>query len=749
MQNQKITPMLTPPKYISHVRKDTDGNIVAYQSNEEHSRGVAELAARFASEFGMGDFGRLMGLLHDKGKEKDEFQNYIRFQNELTDKKTYTQEGKAHAYVGGLLAKSGFGPISPLIANPIMGHHRGLYDYGDLENETRREVPKEISSIDMKGVPLHFPEWMNPRVLQPKDFHHVERMLFSCLVDADYLDTERFMQPAQHQLRGGKATLADLLPMLEDKLHSFGEPQTEVNCIRAEIQQYCRESALYAPDFYSLTVPTGGGKTLSSLLWALLHAVRYGKRRIIIAIPYTSIIVQTAAILRRIFGAENVLEHHSNIALNEHDESETAEKLELATENWDYPIIVTTNVQLFESMFSHKSSDCRKLHNIANSVLIHDEVQTLPTDFLQPIVDALDTYHRIFGVSVLFTTASQPVLEGEHQGTNPSVTLKGLKSIKEIVPPHAVLHDRLRRVELDIDDTPRTYDEVAERLMQHDRVLCIVNTRRDAKEIFDRLPDEGIRIHLSRMMCPAHLSAKIQEMKDALADPHNRIVRVVSTQLVEAGVDIDFPVVYRQEAGLDSILQAAGRCNREGKHSLCTTHVFSLAAEHPLPKGYISQCNNARLNMIGQYDWFSPKAMNSYFIQLYSRIRDFDAKKMSEYLYTPYVIKNGRQIYNLQPETAAQEFQLIDDSTASVVVNWKNSVSLIEKLKKEGPSYALIRELSQYSVNLHQYNLKQMLAEGIVEEVIAGIYVAAGSNQYNAAVGLLTENQWLEETLII
>lgn len=728
------------PKFIAHIRKDSDDNIVAFQSNEEHSRSVAELAERFANEFGMGDFGRIMGLLHDKGKEKDEFQNYIRFQNGLTDKKAYTQEGKAHAYVGGVLAKMVFGQIFPLIANPIMGHHRGLYDYLALEDESKREVPGEVSPVEAAGFSLHFPEWMSPRILQPKDFHHVERMLFSCLVDADYLDTEHFMQPTQYQLRGGKATLIELLPQLEAYLQGFGEPHTDVNRIRAEIQQYCRESAEDISGFYSLTVPTGGGKTLSSLLWAMLHAVRHNKKRIIIAIPYTSIIVQTAAILRNIFGVENILEHHSNITLNEHDESATVIKLKLATENWDYPIIVTTNVQLFESMFSNKSSDCRKLHNIANSVLILDEVQTLPTDFLQPIVDTLDTYQRIFGVSVLFTTASQPVLEGEHQGTNPSVTLKGLKSIKEIVPPHANLHDRLRRVALDIDDAPRTYDEVAEHLMQHDRVLCIVNTRRDAKEIFDRLPDEGISIHLSRMMCPAHLSAKIQEMKDALANSGNRIVRVVSTQLIEAGVDIDFPEVYRQEAGLDSILQAAGRCNREGKLPLCTTHVFSLAAEHPLPKGFITQCNNARLNMIGECDWFSPEAMTDYFRQLYSRIQSFDKKDMEYYLYN---------MHGLMFEKAAQEFQLIDNSTVPVIVNWKNSLSLVEKLKSDGPSYTLMRELSQFSVNLHQYNLDQMIADGIIEEVIAGIYVAAGNNQYNAEVGLLTENQWLEETLII
>lgn len=416
------------------------------------------------------------------------------------------------------------------------------------------------------------------------------------------------------------------------------------------------------------------------------------------------------------------------------------EQLKLATENWDYPIIVTTNVQLFESMMASHSSDCRKLHNIVNSVLILDEVQTLPTGFLQPIVDSLDTYQRLFGVSVLFTTASQPVLEGSHLGTNPNVSFNGLSSITSIVPSEINLHDRLRRVNLDIDQTPITYDDIAVQLSLHNRVLCIVNTRRDAKEIFDRLPDEGIKIHLSRMMCPAHLSAKIQDMKEALKKSDNTIIRVVSTQLIEAGVDIDFPVVYRQEAGLDSILQAAGRCNREGKLELSTTHVFSLSAEHPLPRGFISQCNNARLNMVGEYDWFSPLAMNDYFIQLYSRIQNFDKKDMKYHLYN---------VRELMMESAAREFRLIDEDTISVIVNWEGSLTLVEQLKKEGPSYRLIKQLSQYSVNLRKHDFDEMKGNGLIDEIISGFYVTIGINQYNNNVGLLTENHWLEETYIV
>lgn len=723
------------PRYISHIKTDADGTL-SFQSNEDHSQGVASLAQEFAAEFGMGDWGRILGLLHDKGKEKSEFQNYIRYENHLTTDRRFSQEGKAHAYVGGLIAKAqyaGFG--YSLIGNPIMGHHRGLYDYTDLENEEAKAIPPEVSMPDLEKVAL--PSWFRPGNLQPKDFHHIERMLYSCLVDADFLDTERFMQPEQYGKRGSKTPLADLLANLDRYLSQFGEPTTEVNKIRAEVQRACRDKADGAPGFYSLTVPTGGGKTLSSLVWALKHAVKHGKRRIVIAIPYTSIIVQTAAILRSIFGEENVLEHHSNVTIDENNPGRYAEQLKLATENWDYPIIVTTNVQLFESMMASHASDCRKLHNLCNSVLILDEVQTLPTDFLQPIVDTLDTYQRLFGLSVLFTTASQPVLEGEHQGVNPRTMLHGLSHIEEIVPPGANLHDRLRRVQLDIDDTPKSYDEVARQLAQHDRVLCIVNTRRDAKELFAKLPQEGVRIHLSRMMCPKHVSQQIERMKEALKDPANKVVRVVSTQLVEAGVDIDFPVVYRQEAGLDSVLQAAGRCNREGKLPLSTTYVFSLAKEHALPRGFITQCNNARTNMVGPHDWFSPEAMNEYFLQLYSRIKSFDAKDMNSYLYTPQ---------ELMLETAAREFRLIDDATTPVVVNWGGSSELISQLRQHGPSYSLMKKLSQYSVNLRKGDFGKMLESGSVEEVVEGFYWSPTQTMYSDSIGLMTES---EETWII
>ena len=441
--------------------------------------------------------------------------------------------------------------------------------------------------------------------------------------------------------------------------------------------------------------------------------------------------------LRGIFGDENVLEHHSNMNLEDDENSEIRKRLKLATENWDYPIVVTTNVQLFESLYSNKPSDCRKIHNLAKSVLILDEVQTLPINFLQPIVDTLDTLKRVFGTSIMLTTASQPVLTGDIVGSNKLVSFEGLPEIKEIIPEEAKLHDRLRRVGLVFDENRSNYDKIAERMAKYPRVLCIVNTRNDAKEIYSRLPKEGICLHLSRMMCPDHVRTTIELVKTALKQDPKTIIRVVATQLIEAGVDIDFPVVFRQEAGLDSILQAAGRCNREGKIGLGTTYVFSL--QKPLPPGFITQTNNARLGMGKNYDWFSPEAMKAYFKQLYSRTTTFDKANIKDLLYKP----------KLQFETAATEFKLIDDNTTSVIINWKNSMELVEQLRREGPNYRLMKALAQFSVNVRDNDWKKLYAAGAIEEIFEGVFVISDKGFYDDHIGLVFENHWLEESLIV
>lgn len=723
MQNKKTI--------ISHIR-ETDWVI---QSNDDHQSGVANLAEKFASEFGMAQFGRIMGLLHDKGKEQEEWQKYIRGVTGYDKKYSAIKKGPNHSYVGAVIANNHYKELAPLIAQPIAGHHRGLYDYCCYKEEIRRELPKEIS--DNEIIPIQMPNF--PK-MEKYDLHHLVRMLFSCLVDADSLDTESFMDPDQAKMRGSHTTMEELLVRLEEHLRKLKEnsEDTVVNRVRNFVQEQCVKESQGNSGFYSLTVPTGGGKTLSSVLWALHHAVKNNLHRIIIAIPYTSIIVQTAATLKSIFGEENVLEHHSNVNPEDIKDPELRERMLLATENWDYPIIVTTNVQLFESLFSNKRSSCRKLHNIVKSVIILDEVQTLPLGFYKPIVHTLDTLHRVFGVSILFTTASQPVLEGRIEGTNYLTSFDALPPIKEIIPKDSNLHEKLRRVELTFLDDPYSYDEIAEKLVKHKRVLCIVNTRRDAKEIFTRLPNEGVRIHLSRMMCPAHISASIDCIKKILNSKETTI-RVIATQLIEAGVDVDFPVVYRQEAGLDSIIQAAGRCNREGNNIISPTYVFSLEKEHALPPGFITQTNNARKAIGKNHDWFAPQTMESYFHQLYSRTDNFDKNQMKELLYIQYC----------NFESAANQFHLIDEHTKRVFVNWADSMEFYNQLISHGPSYSLLKKMSRYSVNVREKDLARLKQVGAVEQPFESVYVITDPKFYNDDIGLTYNNHWIEETYII
>lgn len=728
---------------ISHLFKD-DKDCWHIQSNEEHLKGVAKLAEGFADEFGMGSWGRALGLLHDKGKERKSFQDYIR-QNSGLEPEIHCSLEHNHAFVGGIIAKSIYGKGSEsLLCNQIISHHSGLHDYCQIEETLKKDIPSDVNRC-VEKIQLNRPPFSLSPIKGCKgmtsDANHLSRMLYSCLVDADYLDTELFMDAKSARKRINGISLQSLLPLLETYIDNLQKrsSESEVNAIRRNVQERCVSMSNVEKGFYSLTVPTGGGKTLSSLVWALRHAVHNGMKRIIIAIPYTSIIVQTASILKQIFGEEAVLEHHSNFDPQSIQGKEMQHKAKLATENWDYPIVVTTNVQLFESMFSNKPSDCRKLHNIVNSVIILDEVQTLPTDYLQPIVDALKSYQRMFGISVLFTTASQPVLSGLIEGCNPKAAFQGIDNITEIIPKEYVLHDKLRRVRLEIVNAGSTFDEIANRLSRHDKVLCIVNTRNDAREIFERLPKEGLTIHLSRMMCPRHVSKAIQEIKQALSDNSETVIRVVATQLIEAGVDIDFPVVYRQEAGLDSILQAAGRCNREGKLDMATTYVFSLSVEHKL-YGSIIDANNARLNMINVNDWFAPETMTEYFRQLYCRKETFDKKDIKTLLYKPTEMCFAE---------AAKEFRLIEETGKTVYVNMDDSLELVERLKNDGITYSLMKQLSQYSVNIHERDFLKLLSYGAIEDVIEGIYVVNDRAQYDENIGLRLDNHWMNEILTI
>ncbi len=728
---------------ISHIKPpQAEMDSWTLQSNKEHMAQVAALAASFANEFGLSEWARVAALLHDKGKEQAGFQSYIKCVSGYdTATRTYTKT--PHAYVGALIAKELFPYFYLIISPTIIAHHRGLYDTLEFMAKMQSEIPQGVT-VEPIDATLSIP----PQFLKsPSEIHHVIRMLFSCLVDADYLDTEAFMDERKARLRGSKATIAELLPKLEHHLAALKKEakDTPLNKIRNDIQQLCSQRATEPCGFYSLSVPTGGGKTLSSLLWAMHHAIQHHKRRVIIAIPYTSIITQTAAILRSIFGDENVLEHHSSIDHSEKVTDTEAMKRRLASENWDAPIVVTTNVQLFESIYSNRPSTCRKLHNICNSVLILDEVQVLPLEHLQPIIDSLVSYQQVFGVSVLFTTASLPalrnsILEEAFKVSNKKSksSLKGFEKIEEIIPESLELHKQLQRTELHFDEQDSSYDEVAQRLATHPRVLCIVNTRRDALEIFNRLPPDDNTYHLSRMMCSKHIAAVIQDIKGVLRQDATTPIRVVSTQLIEAGVDIDFPVVYRQEAGLDSILQAAGRCNREGSiEGLAPVHIFKL--DKPLPRGFISQGVSARKGLKEVKDWYASTTMTNYFIQLYSKANTFDKAKIEEMLHDPT---------DTCFETASRSFQLIEQQSRMVIVNYKDSSDLITALRQEGCSYALMKKLYRYSVNLRECDFKRLVQSNLLEEILPDIYFLPDRAQYNAQVGLQIESHFLEELLI-
>lgn len=546
------------------------------------------------------------------------------------------------------------------------------------------------------------------------------------------------MNPNKNSLRTAGDSMEELKQRLERFRNSFNSAaDTPLNRLRNEIQRTCEKKGSMAPGLFSLTVPTGGGKTVASIVWAVNHALHHGKRRIIVAIPFTSIIVQTAETLRRIFGEENVLEHHSAVDIDTQDE-----RSRLACENWDAPIIVTTNVQLFESMFSNKPSRCRKLHALCNSVVILDEVQTLPSSFLQPIVGAMQSYVKLFGVSFLLCTASQPVLEGSHKGCG-NTMFNGFRpgGVTPLIALEAMLHEKLRRVSVEIDMTPQSYDDIATHLAGFDRVLCIVNTRRHAFEIFSRLRDDGIpTFHLSRMMCPAHILDTINAIKLILSHPEQG-VRVVSTQLIEAGVDIDFPVVCRQLAGLDSILQAAGRCNREGRLRCGRTEVFSLSNERSF--GAIGFAADAMKQMISLYpdtDWLSPEAVNLFFRMLYANTPSFDRQGIMSLLSNPRYCNY---------EEASDKFRLIDDDCIPVIVTYGDAAALVELLRRLGPSMNLSRKLGRYSVSVRRDLLNELKSSGLIEEPALGFYFMPSEEQYDSSTGLRIDNYYLEQTFII
>lgn len=738
--------------YIGHI-KNTD-NQYEIQDLQHHLLGTAELAGSFSSKFNNEEWGKLIGLWHDLGKYSDEFQEYIKINSGFQEG---NKLGKTdHTSAAAILAKELYPTLWPPISYCIAGHHAGLHNRlpdpgisGSLSDRLKKQefldkIRSKFPFDFLKKVDLNPP---TGKQLDLKQIHLWIRMLFSCLVDADYLDTERFMNPESFERRGKY----DALSVLNERFKIFmngitkSAPNTKVNSIRNKILNDCIESGNLKPGFFSITVPTGGGKTLSSMAWALVHALKYNKSRIIFAIPYTSIITQTAQIYRSIFGDDNVIEHHSNI-----DDDLNSQKQKLATENWDAPIIVTTNVQLFESLFANKTSRCRKLHNIVNSIIILDEAQMLPPEFLNPILTTLKGLVDNYSVSILFSTATQPALTGRIGG-NGHFAFEGIpvNSVREIVKDINQLAFNLKRVKVNIPDNislTTDWQTIADELIQHRQVLCIVNTRKQCRELYDLMPEDTI--HLSRLMCTAHIMDLINEIKSRLKE--NLPVRVVSTQLIEAGVDIDFPVVYRAVAGLDSIAQCAGRCNREGKlnneNRLGQMKVFIPSKGTPIGlmrKGADTFKEILASKPNNEDDLLNPLTFLRYFQLLYSKIDNFDKANIKDCLWKDaYYMK-------LQFATAAHNFVLIDDKgSKTIIVEYKEGADLIHLLKKKGPEPWLMRKLQCYSVSVNERDFKELKDSGLIVEIY-GCWIQDYHSLYNSHSGTQLNGKWLEEINII
>jgi CRISPR-associated endonuclease/helicase Cas3 len=730
---------------IAHVHPD---HLTVTHPLEGHLAEVSSLAGEMSAEFGAAEWGKLAGLWHDLGKYSEDFQGYIRkasgFEAHLVD----AAPGKVnHSIAGALQSKMAFENLGLLLAYPIAGHHAGLPDWSPADGEGNKALDNRMREGDEQGL-LHKAtvaapaDLLKARLLAPptkfggsNGLHLWIRILFSCLTDADFLDTESFMNAGKSELRGEYPSLASLLPLFNEWMMQKTEKNdpSPIDLLRTDVLRQCREKAKGAPGLYTLTVPTGGGKTLSSLAFALEHAIAHGKRRIIYAIPYTSIIEQTADVFRSIFG-NAVLEHHSNLDSNK----ETVQS-RLATENWDAPLIVTTNVQLFESLFAARTSRCRKLHNLVNSVIILDEAQLLPPGFLQPILDAMRLLVNHYGVTFVLCTATQPAL-GTRKDNFGTTWLRGLDSATEIVSGTDELYRQLERVTVTLPEDLKVqgeWDKIAEKIAQHESVLAIVNTRSDCRELHRRMPSGTI--HLSALMCGEHRSQVIKKIKENLP---NKPVRVVSTQLIEAGVDVDFPVVYRALTGLDSIAQAAGRCNREGKQAN-KGQVFVFVPPQPSPKGLLLFGENACKTILYERpdNLLTPQLFKTYFERYYSKVgKDGLDKNGIQGLLT----KDAGECH-IQFRSAAEKFQLIEeDGSVAVIVPYVNpsdasrdSRPLIVLLRSGKLDRWLLRRLQRFTVSVRNFEFQELLRDGDIETIAPDIWVLKNETAYHPDLGLL------------
>lgn len=682
-------------KWLAHITEDG-----REQTLLEHLTGTAALCQRFAADFDAQAEGYRIGMMHDIGK--------------------YTQAFRRRLQGGPVVDHATAGAFECIQTNDfpaafcISGHHGGLPDGGGRGDQDKGTLYGRMNKAN-EGKLEDYSAWKTecslPEAGLPcfyrKDYvtaAFFTRMLYSCLVDADFLDTERFMEGKEVE-RGGGDSMEQLNQKFDRYIAGWFPPNNELNRCRCEILQHCMDMGMEQNlGLFTLTVPTGGGKTVASLAFALRHARRHRLKRIIYVIPYTSIIEQTAGTFRSILGNENVLEHHSGVLFDTNARGELdAEGMRKmrATENWDMPIVVTTAVQFFESLYANRASKCRKLHNLAHSVVIFDEAQMLSLPYLKPCVSAIAQLVEHYHVSAVLCTATQPALEPLFQ-----IYLSTYQSM-ELCPNGMYENSMFQRVQFQRKGT-LSWEDVAASMNQNQQVLCIVNSRKNAQTVFEKLEGEGC-FHLSTLMYPAHRRAVLNEIRRRL-DPKNPLpCRVVSTSLIEAGVDVDFPVVYREMAGLDSVLQAAGRCNREGKRPLEDSVVTIFRPESVPPPLFKTAIGASETVMEEHADIFSQAAIAHYFREW----RDLKGDAAQD---TKRILKQWQEDF-FPFETVARQFKLIENDTCTIFIPLGKGAALLHQLHRGVWSRNLFRQLGQYSVSVYRQHAEALLQAGDIQEI--------------------------------
>ena len=693
----------------------------------DHLDDVARMAEKFAAAFGWGGLARVSGLLHDIGKCSLEFQAFLRQPAEGAERLRGPDHSTAGARTARRLYASTTGAgvdMGMLLAYIIAGHHCGLADWHGLEprlDEAERKIPAFRNWERFVGnlpaaASLAGPTLDIDRNGQPFANFFLLRMVFSALVDADSLATEAATAKAEGWFveRGGHTSLLGLrrrLQIFMAKKERAAKPSA-LNALRARVLAQARSKALMAPGMFTLTVPTGGGKTLTSLAFALCHAVKNGLRRVIVVVPYTSIIEQTADEYRKALSSiKDVLEHHASFDWDRNvdarnpdaDGFEALRRLRLASENWDMPIVVTTAVQFYESLFANKRSRCRKLHNLAKSVVVLDEAHLMPLKYLLPSMAALDELQRNYGASVVLCSATQPALrleDGFEKGFD-------IDDDREIAPDPATLYAALDRFDIEWKDEPVSDDDIAERFQRKNRMLVIVNTRKHAKSIFEKIKKLPGACHLSTLMCPAHRRKVLERVKADLAA--QKPIRLVSTSLIECGVDVDFPEVWRAATGLDAILQAGGRCNREGGPERGRLVVFEPLEEKPKDERgeFWRAAKEVRRNAEGPMNRLKP--IRDYFSLVYWKRRDggLDAAEIDGRKgILPKVAGIGKRM-TFPFDSIAQAFVMIEDEKETIVVPWaayeddRTAEKILARIAAiDRPRRQDLRALQQYTVGI-------------------------------------------------